>query len=109
MNLSFLKPNRRKVAVFLILIFVTPFIYFYNYNNAEWGDVSRYFFVFGFPPLITFLPDIFYNTYMNGNFYNGDPGLVQAAVYNSFMLPFHLIFIYILSCLAVWIYDKVKK
>lgn len=84
---EFLKPDLRKIVVFIILFISSSFIYF----NTD-------FYFLGFPM----------------SFYVRTPcfGLTCPGWIWGFSLQYLLVDLviwYLVSCLIVWIYDKVKK
>jgi Sec-independent protein secretion pathway component TatC len=88
MNLKqFLKPDWRKIAVFVILsiiLFITPW--------PEPGCCD-------FPYYQGFLLPVY--------FQGGFAGFPKTFIPTNFVID--VIIWYLLSCLIVWIYDKVKK
>jgi len=90
---KFLKPDWRKIVVFLILSIISSFY------------TTPYFKVFGSYGL-----PLTYFTYVpESSFCDLEPCPKQGfnVFYQNLLID--IIFWYILSCLIVWIYDKVKK
>lgn len=88
MNLKkFLKPDWRKIVIFLILFMSSSFIIYFD---------TKFYFI-GFP--LAF--------YYKHPSYGRSPSWIEGFSLNYLLLD--LILWYLLSCLIVWIYDKVKK
>ncbi len=97
---EFLKLETRKKMIFVILFIIANFDFFFVLFTTG-GDVG-YFELVGFPLR-------FYKSAVCSNF--GEPYGVTCGG-GFFSLPyliFNIIFWYVVSCLIVWIYDKVKK
>ena len=95
MNIKqFLKPDRRKIVIFIILFMISTLIRANLFSNYELKHPYPAF-AFGIPfvsfyiiPIVELTPEIHFNFI----------GLFE-----------NIIFWYFLSCLLVWIYDKFKK
>jgi hypothetical protein len=82
---QFLKPDVRKIIVFLILLIISFFIK----SGIALGEL--YWRVIGFPLPILVQTD----------------GLFWSLSYQGIIID--LIFWYIITCLIIWIYEKFKK
>jgi hypothetical protein len=92
---QFLKPNWRKIVIFLLPIILTIITLFIEVKGSGW-DILVYF-----PILIC---GIIPGCITSG----GELPLVNNALY---LLSFVITYIiwYPISCLIIWIYNKVKK
>jgi len=89
---QFLKPDKRKIIVFIVLLFL-GFLTFFSYISL-WAGPYDLFFLFLLFCLFILYPFIFI-----------------LGIVDSILTPIilSLIYQYLLSCLMVWIYDKVKN
>jgi hypothetical protein len=119
---QFLRPGWRKVVLAVIMILFAPFPYMVPDPNvlcAQMEGISCNSLtggiVFGHPILQIFLPGEFSSMFINGNFYNGSGHFVNGGMtlfenkINPVLYWFHLVYIYLLSCLIPWIYDRSRK
>jgi hypothetical protein len=95
---EFLKPDLRKVAIFLIIFFLLPVPLYVGCTPCH------AFCIFCFPhwefiSLFSFLTNIIENEYYH----------YYLQVFAIFIYILELITFYSISCLIVWIYEKVKK
>ena len=97
---QFLKPEWKKIIIFVILLFVAPFPFIRGESmmciqmvGADCPLSITTDFTFG-------VPIIFHQNQFS-----------SATLTNVLPLffPIHLIYAYILSCVIVWIYDRVRK
>ena len=94
---QFLKPDWRKIVIFAILTALSLYLYFYcvvNYCESSliWALVYPITLIY---PLILAL---------------GEINLFLFIVVNDFITVFiSFLYWYVLSCLIVWIYDKLMK
>ncbi len=93
---QFLKPDWRKIVIFVVLSVI--FLYLFN-NAVTIGEL--YYPVKGFP-----VP----------YYYSRSGGMLSSGVLVDYIPSFNLLnfilnitFWYLISCLIVWVYDKVKK
>ena len=106
----FLKPDWRKIVIFLVLLL---FLFYFELNRpivkCIGGDICKKYCLLGIPEPLppvtkTYVKDTSacccYFKFDNLEFYNISP-LLYWIIYT--------IFLYLLSCLIVWIYDKFKK
>ena len=96
MNLKqFLKPDWRKVVIFVIPIILTIIAVLFKVKGSEW-DVLLYF------------PILFCAIIPGCITSNGEVFEVNNVLY---LLSFVITYIiwYLLSCLIIWIFDKIKK
>jgi len=94
---QFFKPDWRKIVIFVILSAL--FLYLYFYCVVIWCE-SSLIWALAYPitliyPLILALEEINLFLFMVVNYF--------ITVFISFL------YWYVLSCLIVWIYDKLKK
>jgi hypothetical protein len=104
MTLKFLKPDKRKILVFAILLISLAIFPFNPVNVYCAGDIEgvgpqcpKY----SFEPLFTILTRGF-------DYYLGFENSIHY-VYNPIFLLIYIFLFYLLSCLIVWIYDKFRK
>jgi len=90
---QFLKPNWRKILIFVILIFLSSF-FIWNFLPVEWMGI-------GFP-----IP--FYEMQWGAPAFGISQQPVETSI-NSIGLIADIIFWYLMSCLIVWFYDKFRK
>lgn len=98
---QFLKPDWRKIVIFLLLFIPTSIIP--NFGFGIWWSGADIGIVYGFP--ISFYG------------YGGGPPLrpdqpiptYEFGFINFILLLSNAIIWYTISCVTVWIYDKVKK
>jgi len=92
---EFLKPDWRKIVVFVILFILSSFISaYFNTIYSAIGFCSSI--KAGFP--------LAFNTEISGIECGGD-----SSNFDIFSFILDIIFWYLLSCLIVWIYDKFRK
>lgn len=90
---EFIKPDWKKIVIFVVLhvliIFIIPLAFFTNGYVVSLGDIIPW-------PLRVILNPALLSY--------GARGMGSLLLY-----PFLWLYWYLLSCLIVWIYDKVKK
>lgn len=99
---EFLKPDWRKIVIFLIIFFLLPYPLLIPCpplpSNLicfpDWEFISLYSFSI-------YLFEI--------TFYTGNVIVLLSGIGFIFELFFYLFVSYFLSCLIVWVYEKVKK
>ena len=97
---QFLKPDWRKIVLFVILFILSLLISYPGFcvDGTNFGYCEE---IHGFPLSA-------YTTFGEQDVV--PPEKLEYIRYeNIFGFIFNLIFWYLLSCLIVWIYDKVKK
>jgi hypothetical protein len=127
---KFLKPDWRKIVIFILIIILDGLIYYFLFCSYI-GRPAVYFCKF---PIIS-LPNYFksgcddtmingtlvnkynfiswrcdkptYSEYMNYTYFENCGGC--DSILNILYFPINLIYQYLLSCLIVWIYDKARK
>ena len=97
---DFLKPDWKRILLFVVLLFVAPFPFIraeamtcIQMVGADCPLLLTTDFTFGIPVI----------------FHRND---FSSAITNNVLplfFPIHLIYAYLLSCLIIWIYDKVRK
>jgi len=114
---QFLKPDRRKIVVFVILVMITnSFLNGISFNvvNLSYGPWNKigYPFVFLYE-IKHFLGRPIDNPYASSWFPIGTLIIQETSIQilglNIPLLILNLIIWYLLSCLIIWIFDKVKK
>lgn len=104
---EFLKPNRRKVVVFVILLFIityvinilTEFVFKLIVEPYLGKPYSYIDSIFG-------LPTFYFQECVLDRY---SAGYVCNYRFDSIVFIANLIIWYLISCLLIWIYDKVKK
>ncbi len=94
---QFLKPDWRKILIFVILLIISTFIGYNEANCMSFGGGCTH--SYGFPFTI-------YSIHQSA--YMPSP-LPKTTHFNpTFIIP-NIIIWYLLSCLIIWIYDKFRK
>jgi len=99
---QFLKPDWRKIVIFIIVLIVIYFLPIYPCQTiiSPWMGRPRH-------TKTEFIP-VWYVISKRFNWgIKSDP--LQTWNCNPLFILFLLIVLYLLSCLIIWIYDKVKK
>ncbi len=97
---QFLKPNWRKIVVFFCIIFFVTTIT----SILPHMENNPYTFIF----IFILIPGTITSVIGHFNVLGMD-NLVVSSLINSTVLLIDILWFYILSCLIIWIYDKVKK
>ncbi len=100
MDFEFIKPNKRKILIFLIIFIITPFPIFMYVDE---GGTGWHFITFSGP--IMFLVGILSIFDFESILYS-KLELISSILKNIVLFP---LVSYLLSCLSIWIYDKVNK
>ncbi len=94
---QFLKPDWRKIVVFVVLFIPTAVIP--NFGFGIWWGGADIGISYGFP----------FNFYGYGGGPELLPGEFIPVYFHYEAIVENIIIWYLLSCLIVWIYDKVRK
>jgi hypothetical protein len=110
---EFLIPDWRKIVIFVILLYFAPFTYLVPDPvlcslMGECKIVWTVGIIIGFPILLLFIMNYFPRVIIKGTFYDFELFSFENTI-NYFLLIIHLIYVYLLSCFIVWVYDKYKK
>lgn len=98
MNLEFIKPDKRKILIFLMIFFIAPFP---TFMFVDYGGTGWHFIPFSGP--LVFFAGIL-TIIFEPKFYSQ----LQLITFILNMVVFPITS-YLLSCLSIWIYDKAKK
>ncbi len=119
---EFLKPDWRKIVIFIILIFFLTFMIYdavgFAVCSPILSETSLPLSIIKYPPWFRTLTWL--NLFVNclNNSYGKFTGLVFNQDILSYLLfgplyiagyPGSLVYWYLLSCLYVWVYDKLMK
>lgn len=88
---QFLKPDWRKIVLFVIVLFLLTF--FLGIKFSAIPEIESIIEI-GYPPFLTIIEGFLGNKTYKWNFTN---------------LIFNIVIWYLLSCVIIWIYDKIKK
>lgn len=103
---KFLKPDKRKILIFLVIIIVSLITGFLG--ACFGGHGPCYIFPWSYISLVFFsIGTIF--THIGDLFWNEQENIVFIYIFSYMGIILNILYWYILSCLIVWIYDKVKK
>lgn len=107
---EFFKPDWRKLAVFILILIVGTFYpLFFVYRVGIMFDPQQCVYGLEWAKITSVLSAIKANFEAYGKFELKLALACDKFNFNIFLLIITLVIWYLLSCLAVWIYDKVKK
>jgi len=97
---KFLKPDWRKIVIFVILFLITTFVPFFTAEAYNMTSGERFISRFS-------LANILFNCFW-GNIYENFLYKQECSQSIQFFVLL-IILDYLLSCFIVWIYDKFRK
>ena len=100
---EFLKPDWKKIVLFLLMLVIAPFPYFVPSESAPSGYGIKL--VWGFPPLVSYVYDYLPEPIQQ---INAGVSEVNRVKVTYFWMPIYSFFIFLLSCLSNWIIEKIK-
>lgn len=120
---EFLKPDRRKLIVFIILgiLFTIDFLLTLNMpccmcdyqkeglDALLCGPVGLIVVIISLIFLLLFLPLIFVIWFLFPKEYRLSSEYYLIVISHGFTYVIYILYTYLLSCLIIWIYDKIKK
>ena len=114
---QFLKPNKKKILVFVILFVATIFVGFINTSQtpSSFSDEDETIIIDQrtcgtegiFNPLLRPFSFVIGNL-IKGFIFNGDIVLCGADIISSLFFPIDIICLYLLSCFVIFVYNRTK-
>jgi len=99
---QFLKPNGAKIIYFLFFLIVAPFPYFIFSEALSQYEVK---WIWGFPPLISFIYD-----YLPASLQELNVGIFEISEIKTtyYWTPTYALFIFLLSCVIGLVIEKIR-